>query len=321
MVLDADIPDTAMIQETFFSRINDDRVVTLSEVVNDSWPLFASTLVLLLAVALALAKMENFQLPPFRRIADSVTVLLASVLATSVPLLGYVSRRSIAAVALYFLWFLAIHPLSAYFRSELTSKITVKAPGDRIDTLQKLEDALDRHEVAPCATLNTAMEWELKRNTAPQGSLMSKLQAAFKRHDPKELVRYDIIDCLRCAMRRDRVCYDTLAHSCKLRYHVREVREFNEHYRHHLSGFRMHKGLALYRPLRRFFNAIREGEVVRDDHSDCSHVQTADPVQFDLFGFFFEFWMIQVFLSSVVFLAEILVSRVSGTPSTLSSVP
>ncbi|KAH7944720.1 hypothetical protein HPB51_028563 [Rhipicephalus microplus] len=71
--------------------------------------------------------------------------------------------------------------------SEMTSTITVKAPGDRVDTLQKLEDALDRHEVAPCVTLNTAMEEELKQSTAPVGSLMSKLQAAFKRHEPKEL--------------------------------------------------------------------------------------------------------------------------------------
>ncbi|KAL3243375.1 hypothetical protein MRX96_020588 [Rhipicephalus microplus] len=100
--------------------------------------------------------MEDCQLPPLVRIADSVTLLLASVLATSAPLPGNVSRRVIAGVALYYLWFLAILPLSSYFRSELTSKVTIKAPGDRIDTLQKLEDALDRHEVAPCATLNTA---------------------------------------------------------------------------------------------------------------------------------------------------------------------
>ncbi|KAL1481314.1 hypothetical protein MTO96_015749 [Rhipicephalus appendiculatus] len=251
IVLDADIPNFEMIQETFYSRLNDDRVVTLSEVVNDSWPLFASTFVLLLAVALVLAKMEDCQLPPLQRIADSVTLLLACVLATSAPLPGNVSRRAIAGVALYYLWFLAILPLSSYFRSELTSKVTVKAPGDRIDTLQKLEDALDRHEVAPCATLNTAMEEELNRSTAPAGSLMSKLQTAFKRHDAKELVRCDIIDCLRCAMRRDRICYDTLAHPCKSRYRVQEVRVFKEHYRPHLSGFQMYKGLALYRPLRK----------------------------------------------------------------------
>ncbi|KAL1481315.1 hypothetical protein MTO96_015750 [Rhipicephalus appendiculatus] len=213
-VLDADIQGTEIIQESFFSRINDDRVVMLSEVVYNSWPLFASTFVLLLAVALVLAKMEDCQLPPLQRIADSVTLLLACVLATSAPLPGNVSRRAIAGVALYYLWFLAILPLSSYFRSELTSKVTVKAPGDRIDTLQKLEDALDRYEVAPCATLNTAMEEELKQSTAPAGSLMSKLQAAFKRHDAKELVRYDIIDCLRCAMRHDRVCYDTISQPC-----------------------------------------------------------------------------------------------------------
>ncbi|KAL3198204.1 hypothetical protein MRX96_044500 [Rhipicephalus microplus] len=129
---------------------------------------------------------------------------------------------------------------------------------------------------------------------------MSKLQAAFKREDPKELVRYNIIDCLRCAMRRDRVCYETLAHPCKIRYHVREVRVFKEHYRSHLSGFRMRKSLALYRPLKRFFNAIREGQLVRDEYSDCSQLHAADPVQFDLFGFFVQFWMIQVVNSASV---------------------
>ncbi|KAL3198203.1 hypothetical protein MRX96_044499 [Rhipicephalus microplus] len=102
IVLDADIPHVEMIQETFYSRINDDRIVTLSEVVYDSKPLIASTLALLLAVALVLAKMENCQLPPLVRITDSVTLLLASVLATSAPLPGNVSRRVISGVALYY---------------------------------------------------------------------------------------------------------------------------------------------------------------------------------------------------------------------------
>ncbi|KAL3243374.1 hypothetical protein MRX96_020587 [Rhipicephalus microplus] len=104
-VLDADIPHNAFIHETFYSRINDDRVIMLSEVVYGSWPLFASTLALLLVAALVLAKIEDRQLPTYQRMADTVTLLLAAVLATSVPLLGPISRRAVIAVALYFLWF------------------------------------------------------------------------------------------------------------------------------------------------------------------------------------------------------------------------
>ncbi|KAL1486771.1 hypothetical protein MTO96_008755 [Rhipicephalus appendiculatus] len=205
-VLDADIPDTEIIQETFFSRINDDRVVMLSEVVYDSWPIFASTIALLLVVALVLSAIEDRRLPPIQKIAESVTLLLASILATSAPFPSNVSRRAIARVALHFPWFLAILPLSSYFRSELTSKITVKAPGDRIDTLQKLEDALDRHEVAPCATVKHChgRRAEMER-TAPACSLMSKLQAAFKRYDPEGTgeVRYHRLPSL---------CYETRSH-------------------------------------------------------------------------------------------------------------
>ncbi|KAL1479808.1 hypothetical protein MTO96_051565 [Rhipicephalus appendiculatus] len=196
--------------------------------------------------------------------------------------------------------------------SELTSKITLKQPGDRIDTLPKLEAALDRFEVAPCCAANSAIHEQLARGTQPESSLMSKLQAAFKRRGADELVKRDFSECLRCALRPDRVCYGTFEHACNRAKQIAGVRLLKENYKMSLSGFRMPKSLPLYRPLRRFFRALKEGKLIDEDYSECDRVIAASTVEFDLSGFFAQYAVLQTFCC-VALAVEIMVARLQGT--------
>ncbi|KAL1478529.1 hypothetical protein MTO96_016214 [Rhipicephalus appendiculatus] len=82
--------------------------------------------------------------PLFAGSTGTVALLLASVLGTSTPE-PVASARSgrFLSRALFGLWFVFVLPLSCYFRSELTSIVTLKRPAQRIDTLEELEYALD----------------------------------------------------------------------------------------------------------------------------------------------------------------------------------
>ncbi|KAL1479220.1 hypothetical protein MTO96_052035 [Rhipicephalus appendiculatus] len=85
----------------------------------------------------------------WRGVSTTAFFLLAAVLATSAVLPKVSGRLVIVRKALLGLWLATLLPLSVYFRSELAAVITLRRPARPIDTLQKLEDALDRHQVAP----------------------------------------------------------------------------------------------------------------------------------------------------------------------------
>ncbi|KAH7935960.1 hypothetical protein HPB52_015591 [Rhipicephalus sanguineus] len=206
----SEFPHIFLGHETFFSRKSASRTVTLSEVSWESRRIMAATLTLIGLVALTQALITEGVRPSVQGAADTVSLLLAAVLATSTtePARG-IRRGRFLRRALFGIWFVFIFPLSAYLRSELTSILTLKRPLERIDTLEELEDALDGGAVAPCVLANTVPHYQLTVNESDvaDGSLMRKLRAAFKLHGPEKLSARKYSHCLACALRNDRVCY------------------------------------------------------------------------------------------------------------------
>ncbi|KAL1481320.1 hypothetical protein MTO96_015754 [Rhipicephalus appendiculatus] len=246
--------------------------------------------------------------PTVHGATGTVTLLLAAVLATSATEPVTRTRRSRFLVrALFGLWFVSILPLSAYLRSELTSIVTLRRPAERIDTLEELEDALDRGDMAPCASTDSAAYFQLVEDEAytAQVPLMRKLRAAFERHGPEKLRTLRFPDCLACALRHDRVCYAILEEPCDLRERFPEVREFRQHFKILVSGLRVRKSLPAYRPLRRFFLAIEEGRLIPPLAAECRYDNASVTFQFDLDGLFMQHAVLQV-ASCVVLVVEVL---------------
>ncbi|KAL1480678.1 hypothetical protein MTO96_050820 [Rhipicephalus appendiculatus] len=151
------------------------------------------------------------------------------------------------------------------------------------------------------------------------GSLMLKLRSAFKLFGSEELSTASYPDCLACALRPDRVCYTLLQYPCYLREEVPEVREFQEHFKIVLSGFRVRKSLPLYGLLRRFFLAAEEGHLIEKIDEKCNYNGTAPVFELDLSNLF----MLHVMLlgaSSAVLVVEVFIawcSRFNTRPSYL----
>ncbi|KAL3198205.1 hypothetical protein MRX96_044501 [Rhipicephalus microplus] len=125
------------------------------------------------------------------------------------------------------------HPNATYLRSELTSIVTLRRPAESIDTLEELEDALDRGEMAPCATVDSATHQQLiiDAQFITQAPLLRKLRAAYQGHGPEKLKTFRFPDCLACALRHDRVCYAMLEEPCDLRERFPDVREFRQNFK------------------------------------------------------------------------------------------
>ncbi|KAL1447372.1 hypothetical protein MTO96_028583 [Rhipicephalus appendiculatus] len=244
-----------------------------------------------------------------RGFCDMTMFLLAAVLATSSAEPNLARRATPLVKTVLSLWFLSILPLSVYFRSELTSLVTLRRPTYRIDTLKKLEDALDRHEVAPCVVKGTAGYYELShsRDNAWQTSLMNKLQFAFSRVGDRALAASNVRECLRCSSNRDRVCYNLLEHfSRRMLKKYGDVRAFVEHLRMQPTGYPMHKFLDVYKPIRRLFLATEEHKLIKWDVSERDSVDS-ETTSFDVSSLFVQLVILHT-ASCFVLLLEVMVA-------------
>ncbi|KAL1484720.1 hypothetical protein MTO96_032415 [Rhipicephalus appendiculatus] len=275
-VPDFDFPFILFVHRTFYSRLDDHRVVTPLEVADESSKLVASTVFLLTLAAAVAAVFGEKSWSALRGFSDLMMLLLGAFLATSADDRSLVRRVTALGKALIGICFVAVLPLSVYFRSELTSIVTIRRPAYRIDTLQELEDALDRGEVAPCAVVGSSTHFELNGDAgyAFQTSLMNKLQLAFARYGNRVLAVENPSACLRCASRRDRVCYSSLEYIRRnFLKNFPNVGEFVEHLGMQLVGFRMHKRLDMYKPMRRLFLSFEEQRLMtwfvsKNDHEE-----------------------------------------------------
>ncbi|KAL1478543.1 hypothetical protein MTO96_016228 [Rhipicephalus appendiculatus] len=183
--------------DTFYSRVDDRRVVSLQEVASGSWKVLAATVALPAIFAFVYVVVGDERRSIFRAVSDAAFFLLATFLATSTVQPKAVGRAGVARRALLGLWLATLLPLAVYFRSELTAVITLKRPAYRIDTLQKLEDALDRRQVAPCITRTTRMldyfHVQPRSGHLSRQSLLMKLRFAFEQRGAEALVTNDFI--------------------------------------------------------------------------------------------------------------------------------
>ncbi|KAL1425877.1 hypothetical protein MTO96_018785 [Rhipicephalus appendiculatus] len=168
-------------------------------------------------------------------VLDSVMFLMASFLATSttLPVESAEGRRCgsrFSRASILATWMIAILPLSIYFRGELTSRLAVQLPQDQIDTLEKLELALDRGGIQPCVVARSCMV-AVSDGTHPYAktTLLIKLQKAFRLQPPGTANKFNSTEeCLNCASKPGFACFVCPLSGCgstKLRRNVVESRE------------------------------------------------------------------------------------------------
>ncbi|KAH6936159.1 hypothetical protein HPB50_014274 [Hyalomma asiaticum] len=105
------------------------------------------------------------------------------------------------------LWMMDMLPFSNYFRSELTTRVTLRSFPDHMDTMVELERALDERRVVPCVEKDPFLH-QLLTIDLPNVNLHKKLRSAFGNSKDREgLVQTTYIQCLKCALTKGRFCY------------------------------------------------------------------------------------------------------------------
>ncbi|KAL1484645.1 hypothetical protein MTO96_049976 [Rhipicephalus appendiculatus] len=147
-------------------------------------------------------------------VLDSVMFLIASFLAssTTIPTESTEGRRygsRFSRTSIMATWMVAIFPLSVYFRGELISRLAVQVPHDHIDTLEKLELALDRGGIQPCVVTDSCMTADIE-GIPPYSNqtLLTKLQKAFRLQPPGTTNKFATMEeCLKCASKPGFACF------------------------------------------------------------------------------------------------------------------
>ncbi|KAL1467398.1 hypothetical protein MTO96_026058 [Rhipicephalus appendiculatus] len=179
--------------ETFYATRNlRSPDVSFFAVVLDSREGFCILMFVMLVVWLAMSVCDYSYLGVFRldAVLDSVMFLIASFLANSAELPAertdghrYGSRFSRTSIITT--WIVAIFPLSVYFRGELTSRMALQVPREQMDTLEKLELALDREDIQPCVVRDGCMSAVIAGIVPYRNqTLLAKLQKAFRLRRP-----------------------------------------------------------------------------------------------------------------------------------------
>ncbi|KAH7939660.1 hypothetical protein HPB52_015565 [Rhipicephalus sanguineus] len=194
--------------ESFYAKRKGPEMLSLYDIWKDS-----KLAVTLVAIALVLslaffvfADAHRVRYCSANELSNSFMFLLASFYSTSYSLPRIVRWSGLAGLVCG-LWLIGMLPFSNYFRGELTSRVTLRAFPEHMDTLTKLERALDEHKVAPCVVKDTFLHERLTKNGS-MGNIHRKLRLAFeKQKEKKKLVKSSYNHCLRCAVREDLVCY------------------------------------------------------------------------------------------------------------------
>ncbi|KAL1418920.1 hypothetical protein MTO96_005461 [Rhipicephalus appendiculatus] len=190
--------------------------VSFFAVVLDSREGFCILFFVMLAVWLAMSVRDYSYLGVFRldAVLDSAMFLIASFLAnsTTIPAESAEGRRCgsrFSRTSILATWMLAILPLSVYFRGELTSRLAVQLPHDQIDTLEKLELALDHGGIQPCVVARSCMSAVIEgTHSYANQTLLTKLQKAFRLQPPGTANMFNTVEeCLNCANKPGFACF------------------------------------------------------------------------------------------------------------------
>ncbi|KAL1483758.1 hypothetical protein MTO96_032973, partial [Rhipicephalus appendiculatus] len=224
--------------ETFYTMRNlHSADVSFFAVLLDSREAFCILMFVMLVVWLALSVRDYSYLGVFRldAVLDSMMFLIASFLAnsTTIPADSAEGRRyrsRLSRTSILATWIVAILPLSVYFRGELVSRLAVQVPHDQIDTLEKLELALDRGGIQPCVVADSCMSAVISGIVPYRNqTLLIKLQNAFRLQRSGAANMFNSVDeCLNCASKPGFACFSCRITSCgtkKLKQTMVESRE------------------------------------------------------------------------------------------------
>ncbi|KAH6942967.1 hypothetical protein HPB50_013014 [Hyalomma asiaticum] len=224
--------------ETFYSMRNlHSPEVSFFVVLLDSREGFCILLVAMIVVWLAMGVRDYYYMDALRLdgVLDYGMFLVASFLAssTALPMEGAENRRymsRLSRVSILTTWMLAILPLSVYFRGEFTSRLAVTVPRDQMDTLEKLEQALDKAAVQPCILDGGCMSAVLSGIVPYRNeTLLAKMQKAFRLRRPgTENVFNTEEGCLKCASKPGFACFTCKLEGCGAELFKRRLVESRE---------------------------------------------------------------------------------------------
>ncbi|KAH6942968.1 hypothetical protein HPB50_013015 [Hyalomma asiaticum] len=268
--------------ETFYTVRNvRSAEVSFFAVLLDSRDGFCLLLAAMVVVWLTMSVRDFCFLGTFRLDAalDSGMFLIASFLAnsTTVPAGSITSRgRSprLSRMMILTAWMLAIFPLSVYFRGELTSRLAVTVPHDQMDTMDKLERALDRGAVQLCLVKDGCMNAVIA-GTIPyrNDTLQAKLQKAFRLQRMRRDNSFNSMQgCLKCASKPGFACFSCGLEGCEAKRAMRTFVESREPFNMAYVTMPATKGYRLARAydqlLQRMFETAMSPFNAKDERCD-----------------------------------------------------
>ncbi|KAL1416263.1 hypothetical protein MTO96_034830 [Rhipicephalus appendiculatus] len=194
--------------------------------------------------------------------SDSLMFLLASLYSTShsVPRIGNLTGRGRFVCGL---WLLAMVPFGNYFQGEMTSRETLPAFPEHIDTLAELERTLDEKRVAPCVVKDTFLHERLLKNISAD-SVHRKLRLSFQMHPEQDkLLQSSYSLCLKCALREDRICYTVSLPSWFRSPYKQSIVESRERFRPVILTFAVRKNYPRKVGLRQLIRKVAEAGLMR----------------------------------------------------------
>ncbi|KAL1480409.1 hypothetical protein MTO96_051054 [Rhipicephalus appendiculatus] len=309
--------------ESFYSKRKGPVMLSFYNILKDS--ILAVTLValslLLCLTFLVFADAHRVRYCSLHKLSNSFMFLLASFYSTSYSM-PRVSRWSGLGGLVCGLWLMGMLPFSNYFRGELTSRVAVRGSPDHMDTLAKLEHALDGHSVAPCVVKSTFLHERLVNNYSI-GSLHRKLRLAFETHKEKgKLVKSSYNDCLGCAVRDDLICFLFSVPSWYNHPYKRMIVETKEYLSPMLLTFAVRLNYPHKAGLSELIAKIREAGMMRPPENTRreSHLRKFDervlpelsPLKFEELASFLLFFVVLLGAATLVFALEMILGASKG---------
>ncbi|KAH9365639.1 hypothetical protein HPB48_013275 [Haemaphysalis longicornis] len=300
--------EVTFVYGSFYALNNKTRVVSLLDALGSSnCSLFAFLSLAFCAIAAAASRRNRRFIEYVHDTFNELFFLLAPLFGTSSELPLF-QRAPNSRTVVYVVWILAVLPFSVYFRSELTSLVTVHRPADVLDTLGELENALNDERLLPCVTEGTGAHADLEGTSNRGGVLIRKLGAAYRRHKIEGLLKTSIHDCFHCAARENHVCFNTQYPVCWVKAVSPDVAEFKENFMADFWVFPMPKDSRLTRPFKRFMDSIRENLLLSYMVDNCDMSTPTHRTTTDLLPFLAN-WFVLLCLSGVVLIGEVFAAR------------
>ncbi|KAH6942853.1 hypothetical protein HPB50_011268 [Hyalomma asiaticum] len=302
--------------------------VSFFAVLLDSRDGFCILVVVMLVVWLAMCLRDYSYLEAFRlsAVLNSGMFLIASFLANSTvyPMRNSgtrAQRHRLSRVIILTAWMLAIQPLSVYFRGELTSRLAVAVPHGQIDTLEKLELALDKGALRLCVVRDGCLS-DAMAGTTPYGNetLHAKLRKAFHSQPSGTANMVSTVEqCLECAGKAGFACFACSLEDCRAEQAMRAFVQSREPLNLAFATMPATKGYPLFREydhlIERMFEAalipfnIKDMRCNRKSEPTWQHAGTADYDEqmtqvFELSAFFATFACLMC-LSIFLFCVEV----------------